>query len=206
KGVIDVVQYLVFCLYYLYFGEIRVENNLDVYKIKKSSRVVEFLVLALTLVACGQNSSDERSNNDNAGMGNNEDQTNNMDDQNEDRSTNDDNTTDHSDDMARKMDELDYKDFELEVDYGSNQEFEAELEQSDPIKAELDDEMSDIDVSGDEAFNILYPIIKKLSIDRNTSKEDAIEETLTAFDLPSDYEKFELELTFEDETKIEFED
>jgi len=178
------------------------------------------LLLTVFLAACGTQNNDEGNNADQADEGtmNNEDQNNdnNKNDQNDDENMDDeDNTTDNNnetdaasdDDMKQKMDELDYTDFQLEVDYGKNKEYEAEIEQdNDRIEADLEDEINGVDVNGEEAFNKIYPKVKKLTIDANTNKDDAIMEVLKAFDLDPDYNKFELELTFKDGKKVEFED
>lgn len=111
--------------------------------------------------------------------------------------------------MKQKMSELDYTDFELEVDYGSDQEYEAEIEQNkakDTVEADLEDELNGDDLKGQEAFDKIYPLVEQLTIDQDTSKADAIAEVLDAFDLNDNYEALEIEITFSDGTKIEFED
>jgi len=112
-------------------------------------------------------------------------------------------------DMQEKMANLPYTDFELEVDYGPDQEYEAEIEQNKEkgeIEADLEDELSGKDLNGQEAFDEIFPLVEKLTISQETEKDDAIEQVLEVFDLDDDYEKFELEITFSDGTKIEFED
>ena len=178
------------------------------------------LLLTVFLAACGTQNNDDDTNADQADEGTmqdeNQDNRNNKNDQNDDENMDDeDNSTDNNnetdaasnDDMKQKMDELDYTDFQLEVDYGKNKEYEAEIEQdNDRIEADLEDEINGVDVNGEEAFNKIYPKVKKLTIDANTNKDDAIMEVLKAFDLDPDYDKFELELTFKDGKKVEFED
>ncbi|PWA09691.1 hypothetical protein DCC39_12675 [Pueribacillus theae] len=115
----------------------------------------------------------------------------------------------NQEDMQNKIDELDYTDFELEVEYADHKEYEAEIEKSkhdQTIDAEIEDDINGVKKKGEEAFNELYPLVKKLTIDKQTSKEDAIKETLDVFDLSTDYKKIEIEITFNDGTKIEFED
>ena len=58
----------------------------------------------------------------------------------------------------------------------------------------------------DEAIKQLEPILEKLNVKQDTLKEDAIKETLIGFNLPDNYVKFELEITFDDQTQIKFED
>ena|SRR5690625_3844856 len=189
---------------------------------KRPFLLMATLLLIVFLAACGTQNNDEANNADQADEGtmNNEDQNNdnNTDDQNDDENMdNEDNTTDNNktdaasnDDMKQKMDELDYTDFELEVDYGDNKEYEAKIEIDDDdnnrVEADLEDDINGVDINGQEAFNKIHPKVKKLTIDANTSKKDAIMEALKAFDLDPDYNKFELELTFKDGKKVEFED
>src|SRR5699024_12484996 len=107
--------------------------------------------------------------------------------------------------MKSKMDELDYVDFELEVDYGQDKEYEAEIEQKEGnVKADLEDEINGEDLNGQEAFDKIYPLVDKLTISKDTEKEDVIEEVLEVFDLDDDYRELELEFTFSDGVKTEF--
>lgn len=109
--------------------------------------------------------------------------------------------------MKEKMDKLAYEEFELEVDYGKDKEYEVEIEKDDGmIEASVEDELSNKDLSGREAFDDLYPKVKKLEITEATSKEAAINQTLDAFKLDDNYVKFEIEITMKDGQKIEFED
>lgn len=161
--------------------------------------VITILVLSVTVVACGQsNNSDNPNQND--GVTNNQDQNDNSID-GDDTITN----NNSSDEIQKKMDELDYIDFELEVRYANDKEYEVKIEQDDDgIEAKLEDELNGIKITGEEAFNEIYPIVQKLAINQDTSKEDAIQQTLDAFGLDADYTKFDLELKFQDHTKIEF--
>lgn len=185
------------------------------------------LLLALFLTACGGGDDADNDNADNNTQGNDDqeemaddndtgdDNTNNMDGDTADKSdntndTNGKNQAGSDQDMIDKMDNLAYAEFEMEVDYGKNNDYTAEIEQDknqNMIESEVEDEVKEnIDIMGQKAFDKVYPNIKNLTIDRNTSKKDAINETLQAFDLESDYKEFEMGITFQDGTKIEFED
>src|SRR5690625_1678206 len=190
---------------------------------KKLYLLMAALLLTVALAACGTQNNDDGTNADQADEGtvNNEDQNNgnNTDDQNDDENMdNEDNTTDNNnetdaasdDDMKQKMDELDYIDFEVSVDYGKNKEYEAKIEKDDDdnngIEEDVEDDLNNVNLNRQEAFNKIYPKVKKLTIDANTSKKDAIMEVLKAFELDPDYNEFELELKFKDGKKVEFED
>lgn len=165
------------------------------------------LVLSLVLVACGGND-DADNQSDNMGEDNTaEESEQEADDSAVEDDTESDSDTADSDDMKSKMDELDYVDFELEVDYGQDKEYEAEIEQKNGnVKADLEDEINGEDLNGQEAFDKVYPLVEQLTIDKDTEKEDAISEVLDVFELEDNYTKFELEITFSDGVKMEFED
>lgn len=168
-------------------------------------------LITFTLVACDNNAADNESNKDQS----NETETTEENEQNNDdtmESTTDTEKNDNvegndQDDMIQLMEELDYIEFELEVEYSGDKEYEAEIElKNGSVKAELEDEINNIDIRGKEAFDEIYPLVKKMTVTQQTSKEDAIKETLEVFGLDSDYEEFELEITFNDQTKLEFQD
>ncbi len=169
------------------------------------------LLLAGALTACGTSNNDDNTNGDQAeeNTADNNDQADNTDDTEDDATNDETDCADASsnDDMKKMMDELDYDEIEIEIDYGKDKEYEAEIEQDNgQIEADLEDELNGVDENGIDAFNKIYPNVKKLTIDRNTSKEDAIEQVLDAFDLDPDYKKFEVEITLKDGNKVEFED
>src|SRR5690625_2239372 len=111
-------------------------------------------------------------------------------------------------DQIAKMDELDYVEFELEVEYADDQVYEAELERKrgNRVKAEIEDSRNGVRKKSEEAFDELFPLVERLSITPETEREEAIREILAFFELSDDYEEFELELKFKDGTKSEFKD
>lgn len=177
---------------------------------KRTVQLFVVLLLSFFLAACGDqdDNSNAADDNDNADTEDQAQDERDNDNDNEDEMENADSDSDQ--DMIDKMDELDYAEIEVEIDYGKDDEYEAEIEQDKDkgeIEAELEDEVKDnIDIKGKEAFDKIYPNVKKLTIDQDTSKEDAIDQTLEAFDLDSDYEEFEIEITFHDDTELEFEE
>ncbi len=111
-------------------------------------------------------------------------------------------------DMQKKMDELDYADFDLDIEYADHKDYEAELEKNsnNTVEAKIEDSLNNVKKKGSEAFDELYPLVKQLTINQQTSKEDAIKEVLDVFGLPADYTEFDMEIKFKDGTKIEFDD
>lgn len=170
-----------------------------------------FLVigLSLALVACGsatkkENPAPVENNNEDATTGTKTNENN----QNSSESGQDSNIV-MQEDMQKQMDDLDYAEFNLEVEYANQTEYEVEVDTDDDnglIEAEIKDSINNVKLRGEEAFNELHPKLKELTISQQTAKEEAISETLEIFDLDNAYSKFEVEITFKDGTKIEFED
>lgn len=134
----------------------------------------------------------------------------------DENSTNDSEAKNNADDsdgdsMMDKMKAIAIEEIELEVEYADNKEYEIEIEKDshsdEGYEAELDDDLNDEHLKGQEAFDKIYPMVKKLDIDENTSKDDAIKQVLKAFDLPEDYEEIEIEIDLWDfDHEIEFEE
>lgn len=116
--------------------------------------------------------------------------------------------TDGQDEIQSKMDELDFYEMEVEVSFGDDQEYEAKIEQDSnrPIEAEIEDELNDVYIQGEEAFDDIYSKVQNLSLTSTSSDEETIEQILTAFDLPDDYEKFEVEIKYDDGSELDVED
>ncbi len=189
------------------------------------------MLLFSGLTACGTNSDDKADKKDQPNQTDeqkkdaNKDNAKAQDDQNKDASKDgvakdeqetdgktsnnpsDDDTT-KGDDMNAKMKEIDFAEIEVEVKYGHDDEYEAEIEKSatGDYKAEIDDDLNNIHLKGKEAFDQLYPMIQKISVNEDASKDEAIHEILNAFDLDTDYREIEIEITFHDGKKMEYED
>ncbi|WP_162596014.1 YusW family protein [Bacillus sp. CGMCC 1.16541] len=102
---------------------------------------------------------------------------------------------------------MNFTEFDLEVDYkGMNNEFDAEYEKeaNEKIEAKMEDKQNDKKLEGDKAYEELAPKLEQLTFDQNTSDEDVMKEVLKTFDLKEDFQKFELEVTFNDGTKKEY--
>lgn len=122
----------------------------------------------------------------------------------------DDNKTSNDDDqtvMQEKMDKLNFQEFELDVDYSDDTEYEAEIDKSATgiIEAELEDEGNNIELKGLQAFDEIYPLIEKLDFTKDSSEADIINKVITAFDISQDYTKIEVQIVFNDGTKIKHE-
>lgn len=107
-----------------------------------------------------------------------------------------------------KMEALPFVEFNLEVEYANNQEYEAEIDQhkNEWISANVEDELNNVFLQGREAFDEIYPRIETLDVSMDSDQTELITQTLEAFDLPTDYKKFELEVEFNDGRELEIED
>ncbi|MEH7181333.1 YusW family protein [Neobacillus vireti] len=110
--------------------------------------------------------------------------------------------------MKSQMGKLDFSEIELEVSYGEQKEYEAGInyDNSGLIGGEVDDDINNEHLKGKVAFDSIYPKVEKLTISKDTNKKDAIDQILKSFNLHADYNKFELEIIFNDGTQIEFVD
>ena len=193
-------------------------SNFRSESMKKLLTLWSVLILAIFLAACddqGNETNDTAGNN--AGEETTEDTNNTTEDEDNeagDNETPSDNTdvpdeAQSQDDMKNMMAALDFNEIEIEISYGKDQEYEAEIEHHDngDIEAEVEDEINGVDLNNDlEAFNHLYPYVKQLEITPDSEKQEVIDQVLNVFELVNDYEKFEIEFTFEDGKKLSFED
>lgn len=174
---------------------------------RKSTTIAgSVLATALLLGACGNNDTtpkndtttdvtDDSANNTSSDTGNSTD-TNNT-------AVSD---SDHAY-MKEQMDKLTYDEFELEVEYENNKEYDIEIEQDQgKVEATVDDELTNTSLMGKEAFDEIYPKLEKLEITETTTKEQAIQQALDAFGLKNDYVKFDVKVSMPDGKKIEYED
>ena len=108
--------------------------------------------------------------------------------------------------MTEKIDELPFNKFELDLDYGGKFDFEVELERnpSGNIDVEYRDESKNIDERGKEAFHLLYPKLKEMDIDQNSTSEEVIANVLQTFEVRDDYTELDLEIVFNDGTRREY--
>lgn len=175
-----------------------------------------FLVLMIgVLGACGSNNNKDDSTNKQNDVTDNPEvsKTNNNVAENEDTDSNKNNEAAVADpdknlDMSEKMGDLNFAEIEVEIDYGNDKEYEAEVEKkaSGDYEAKVEDELANTYLKGQEAFDHLYPILQKLDVNPDSTKEDVISTVLNAFELEDNYKEFEVEITFSDGTKQKYED
>ena len=98
-----------------------------------------------------------------------------------------------------------FAEFNLEVDYSPNVKYDASFEKDvDGIEASIEDQVNNMQLRGNEAFDKLNPILEKLTFDASTPNEQVIEQVLSTFGLDSNYVEFELDVLFTDGTQKEY--
>ncbi|SDN64940.1 YusW family protein [Bacillus sp. OK048] len=110
--------------------------------------------------------------------------------------------------MKSQLEKLDFTEIDLKVSYGEQKEYEAKInhDNSGFIGGEVDDEINNEHLSGEAAFDSIYPKVKKLTISKDTNKKDAINQILNSFDLPADYTQFMCEIIFNNGTELKYVD
>jgi hypothetical protein len=96
--------------------------------------------------------------------------------------------------------------FDLEVEYDNNVKYEAEYEAEGNGEAEIEDDLNEVSLKGDDAYTELSPLLEQLNFDSNADDQEVMSQVMEVFGLQDDYKEFELEVTFEDGTKKKYED
>lgn len=98
-----------------------------------------------------------------------------------------------------------YLDLDLDVEYANDISFEVDYEYSENnIKAEIEDEINNVHLSGEEAKNTLLKNFEQLNFDENTDESEIVVQILTAFNLTDDFTKLELEVKYNTGTVKEY--
>ena len=98
-----------------------------------------------------------------------------------------------------------FAEFNLEVDYSPNVKCDASFEKDvDGIEASIEDQVNNVNLRGNEAYDKLNPLLEKLTFDASTPNEQVIEQVLSTFGLDSNYVEFELDVLYTDGTQKEY--
>ncbi|GAA0448516.1 hypothetical protein GCM10008983_28200 [Lentibacillus halophilus] len=105
-----------------------------------------------------------------------------------------------NDKSAEKMDQLNIR--EINVESG---EFEANIEQDSGVyTSELED--ANGETKGQEAFDQVYPMVEKLDLTLESSKEETLNQITSTFNLDENDENIEVEISFHNtDDELEFE-
>lgn len=176
---------------------------------KKFTVALLSISFILILGACGSSNNNTDSNDNqpiSEGMENNYNNDNEEDNVSSE-TNNDENNTGNINEKTEKMNEIGIAEFELEVEYAEG-EYEAEIEKSssDAYEAELEDELNNNNLKGDDAFNHIYDLVKNVDVNPDSNQAEVFEEFLNAFDLEDNYEEIEVEITFDDGSELEYEE
>lgn len=107
--------------------------------------------------------------------------------------------------LASRIDELDFTVFDFNV-YYADTEFEGKITKNGHIiESEFYDSFNGQSERGLASFQALFPIVQELQLDAEMTDEEAIAASLEAFNIPEDYLKAELEVTFHDGTERNYE-
>ncbi|PYZ95530.1 hypothetical protein CR205_18545 [Alteribacter lacisalsi] len=169
---------------------------------KRFLLTIAALAFTLIFTACGT-ANDAPEENGTTGDNGDMEQDDEFDMDDEDDST-------ATDEMAGGdwYEDLNFSDFELEVEYNGD-EYEAEYEYNNGNpEAKIEDKQggTEEEISGQEALDELEPILSDLELNADMDEQEMIDTVLTAFNLDDNYDKFELEVEFFDEGKVEVKD
>lgn len=104
-------------------------------------------------------------------------------------------------DVAKMVDELDFTRIDFDVHY-EEAEFEGQIKNGDLIvESEFYDPFNGFDERGRAAIEAILPFLKNLDLNKDMTDEDAIAEAIRVFNIPDDFLKAELDLTFKDGTE-----
>jgi len=165
------------------------------------------------LAACGNNNDEVTNTPENApteGTTNNNGTTNNGTTNDNNNNTNNDMngegaTTGNNTVTNANNNSFDFTHFSLDVDYSATQEFDVEYEnEQSGVEASYEDDVNNERHYGNEAYNRMESAFQSFKFDKNTSDDEVISEVLKAFNLPEDYQKFDLEVRFADGTEKEY--
>ncbi|MGD7055197.1 YusW family protein [Sutcliffiella horikoshii] len=96
--------------------------------------------------------------------------------------------------------------FDLEVEYEDGVNYEAEYEAEGNGEAEIEDNINEVSLKGDEAYTELSPRLEQLKFDNSAEQQEVVAQVLEVFELKDDFKEFELEVTFEDGTVKKYEE
>lgn len=110
----------------------------------------------------------------------------------------------YNDDVSNNK-HFNFSAFNLEVDYVDRLSYEVEYTH---IGTEINARINDLDqqkVIGKDAFNQLAPHFQEMSFDEDSSKDEVINEVIKILGLDPTFKEFELDVTYHDGSRIEYE-
>ncbi|RTQ93884.1 YusW family protein [Lysinibacillus telephonicus] len=91
-----------------------------------------------------------------------------------------------------------FTNFDLDVEYKNDISFDVEYTNNqNKVTAEIEDEINNVHLQGDEANKRLMEAFELLNFEENTNDEEVRSQVLEAFNLDENFKEFELEIKFE---------
>lgn len=179
---------------------------------KRLNILAIFILLLGIFSACASNANNDTDSDDTATEEITEEMNNDNgvlddDDDNVD-SANAPNVNEDDEYIESQMKNLNFTEIEIDISYGENRDFELSIDRDDDTgryEIEFEDDINNIFSKGREALDQIFPRLETLEITKDSDNMDVIEQVLNAFDLPDDYIEFDIEVTFKDGSRIDFE-
>ena len=95
--------------------------------------------------------------------------------------------------------------FDLDIEYADDKSYDVSYEnEASRAEAQIEDEVNNTKLEGNEATNKLVPIFESFTFDKDTPDEEVIDEVLQKFEQPDSFLELELEIKFADGTVKEY--
>lgn len=115
------------------------------------------------------------------------------------------NDSDDVTDNTAKDTTFNFTHFSLDVDYDNDISYDVEYEnESDGISAEIEDEVNNVHLEGNEAFKKLSKQLEMLTFTAQSADDEVLKQVKDAFQLDESYRKIEVEVRYNDGTKKEY--
>lgn len=179
---------------------------------KRLNILAIFILLLGIFSACASNANNDTDSDDTATEEITEEMNNDNgvlddDDDNVD-STNVPNVNEDDEYIESQMKNLNFTEIEIDISYGEDRDFELSIDRDDDTgryEIEIEDDINNTLFKGREALDQIFPRLETLEITKDSEDMDVIEQVLNAFDLPDDYHEFDIEVIFDDGSRIDFE-
>lgn len=95
--------------------------------------------------------------------------------------------------------------FDLDIEYADDKSYDVSYEnEASRAEAQIEDEVNNTKLEGNEATNKLVPIFESFTFDKDTPDDEVIDEVLQKFEQPDSFLELELEIKFADGTVKEY--
>lgn len=95
--------------------------------------------------------------------------------------------------------------FSLDAKYENDISYEVEYEnERDMVTAEIEDEVNQVFLKGDEAYSQLSKQLEQLTISENTTDDEVLNQVIDVFKLDENYKHIEVEVRFNDGKEKEY--